>query len=724
MPRVTHLQTNFTAGELSPKLYGRTDISRYQNGAKTMRDMLPEVHGGARRRDGSEYLGEVKDSTKRVRLIPFVSSEQVAYVLELGHLYMRFWRDGAVLGAPYEIVTPWTESQLYEIDYTQSASTMILLHASTYPQRLQRPSDTSWSIGNVPFTSLPFVEPGAYPAATLTPGRKDPEGETITMVAGGLTGSPQSISSLAWSAGVVTVGRSSHGYTTGTAIAITDAEPAAYNGTYAITVVDSHTFTYPLSSSPGTATATGNCQAYAGTAVFAAGDVGASVKVNGGIVRLTEYVSTSVVRGVIEQELTSTVPAPVDAWSLHALAWTAGNGYPQTGTFFEQRLILAGSPAYPQTIWGSVTGAPLDFTMGTNDDDAFSFAAASDQVNPILFVASGRALIALTTGAEFTISGGLEKPLGPTNVQVRNRSNYGAANVRPVRIRDAELFVQRAGRKLRSFAYNVASDDWAAPDISVLAEHLTASGIVDMCWQQEPTPTIWLVRDDGVLVSVTHDKDQDVTAWAAHTGFSGEVESICTIPGDGMDEVWIVVKRTVDGGVVRYIERFASVLTDSAITDSADPAESVWQCAHLEGEDVDVIGDGAYIGRFTVSGGEVDTGVASLAVEIGLPYTSTLELLDPEIQTGMGSSTGNSQRTGEITVRLHETTGGAINGQALVLREFGGFDLIGTPQLFSGVVRVENLGWERGRSPVVLTQPEPMPFHVLSVTRKFTTNDG
>lgn len=644
MPRVTLLQTNFTAGELSPKVHGRVDVARYQNGAKTARNVIAEIWGGMRRRDGTRYVNEVKDSTKRVRLIPFIYSETTAYMLEFGDTYMRVYKDGAVLGAPYEISTPFTEAMLDELDYTQGSDTMFIFHESLEPRRLRRFGDTSWTLDVAPFVAAPFVEPGTNPAASLTPSAKDPVGGSVTLTA---------------SAGV-----------------------------------------------------------------FVSGDVGKSVKINGGTVLLTGYTSATVVTGTIKVELTSTTAAPADAWSLHALAWTPTNGYPRTGTLFEQRLVVAGSPAYPQTIWGSVTGAYLDFSQGVNDDDAFAFNVASDQVNPIQYITSSRALVAMTSGGEFTVQGGLEKPLAPTNVQVRQRSNYGCSRVRPVRIRDAELFVQRAGRKLRSFAYNVASDDWTAPDVSVLAEHITQGGFVDMCWQQEPTSILWLVKADGMLVSVTYDTDQDVMAWTEHE-MVGAAETVATIPSETGDQVWLVVNRTIDGATARYVEMLdAAVLVDSAKVMTAGSAQTVWSgLDHLEGEDVDVVADGAYSGRYTVAGGAVTISAAALTVTVGLPYTSTIELLNPEIQTGMGSAVGNAMRTSEITLRVHETTGGEINGQALVFRRFGDNSLIETPQAYTGVVRVENLGWERGTSPVVITQDKPMPFHVLSVTRKFTTND-
>lgn len=650
MSRAKILQTNFTAGELSPKLRGRVDIARYQNGAKRVRDSVPQVYGGVRRRDGSLYVNEVKTSSKKTRLIPFIFNEDTAYMLEFGDLYMRVYKNGARV-AGYELVTPFTEAMLIDLDYTQGADTMFVFHETLEIRRLKRLADNNWTI-DAPITSIPFEEPGTYPVASMTASAKDPVGGAVTMTA---------------SAGV-----------------------------------------------------------------FVAGNVGSSIKINGGIVKLTAFTSTTIMTGIIKQELTSVVAAPADAWSLHAPAWSAARGYPRTGTLFEQRLVVGGSPFFPQTLWGSITAAYLDFTQGTLDDDGFSFTIASDQINPIQYLASSRTLVAFTSGGEFTIGGGLEKPLAPTNAQIRQRSNYGCARVRPVRIRDAEIFIQRAGRKVRAFAYNVVNDDWTAPDIAVLSEHVSESGIVDMCWQQEPASIVWMVRADGVLISVTYDKDQDVTAWAIHDKFARPgagvntvfVESIATIPDATGDQVWMVVRRTINAVSVRYIERLSeTTLSDCAVVATAGSPQTVWAgLTHLNGQSVVVVGDGGVVGRYTVVAGSITIARASTSVVIGLDYESIVELLDPEMPTQDGSSTGSSMSVSNVISRWHETTGATVNGDKLIFRTMP--DAVDAPPVkFSGIKELSQIGWERGEAPVVLSQTEPMPWHLLSVARTLTVNN-
>jgi hypothetical protein len=649
MPKVTTLQTNFTAGEISPQLYGRVDVARYQNGVRSMRNTIPQIYGGGKRRPGTIFVREVKDSADPTRLIPFVLNATTAYIIEAGDLYMRFYKDNAVLGAPYEVVSPYSSASIFAVDYTHGEDTMFLFNEAVAPYKLVRIADTNWTLAAATFVNTPFEEPGSYPASTMTASAKDPVGATVTMTAG--------------------------------------------------------------------------------SAVLSAGLVGSSIKINGGIVKLTAYTSTTLMDGVIKQELTSTTAAPADAWSLHAPAWSGSRGYPRTGTLYEQRLIAAGSPTFPQTIWGSVTGAYLDFQQGVADDDCFAFKIASDNTNPIQYMAGGTSLLALTSGGEFTVQGGLEKPLAPTNARIKQRRNHGCAAVRPVSVLDSEMFVQRAGRKLRALGDNDGLDKWGAPDLSVLSEHLTAGGIVDMCWQQEPDSIIWLVREDGKLASVTYDRDQDVTAWALHD-LGGIVESIACIPTADADQVWLVVRRTIDGDSVRYVERMSlDVRSDCALVLTGASA-TVWTgLGHLEGKAVDVVANGYYAGRKTVTGGQITLDRAATSIEVGLPYTSEIELLPPEIQTGMGSASGHAMSVSEVTVRFHETTGCKVRAAGetadeLTFRQTGDDALDQPPTLFSGIKRIECLGWERGDAPLILSQDLPMPWHVLSVTRVLTVNSG
>ncbi|MDQ9554961.1 hypothetical protein RF091_05410, partial [Serratia marcescens] len=235
-------------------------------------------------------------------------------------------------------------------------------------------------------------------------------------------------------------------------------------------------------------------------------DVGSYVRINGGLVLIKSVDSASVATGTIRTDLTATQAASPGAWTREDTVWTDEFGYPGAVTLYQQRLVLAGSIRYPQTIWFSETSVYLSFELGTDDDKAISFTLSSDQLNPIVHLAQMNTLIALTYGGEFTITAGNDAAITPTNISVKNPSPYGCNGIRPVRVGTEIMFVQRAGRKLYAVAYDPDSFvSYSANDMTVLAEHITAGGVIDMAYQQQPDAFIWMVRTDGVMVTMAID---------------------------------------------------------------------------------------------------------------------------------------------------------------------------------------------------------------------------
>ena len=716
MPRLTLDQTNFTAGEVSPRMLGRTDIARYQYGAELLENCWPLIHGGAIRRDGSLFCAAAKYSNKRSRLVPYIFNRTQAYMVEFGDLYIRvYYADGTYTGV--ELVSPYTEAMLSSIDYVQGADTMFVFNALVPTNRLRRVTNTEWTLAEVPFVTKPFDEIGikfttglTLSAATVGVGR------TATSAVSAFKASD--VGREIWSgAGVSKI----TAYTSSTVVTVEIT--TAFSGTALAT--------WQLKGSPQTKNTPSDKDPVGSTITLtlnSAGwrpdDVGKFVKINRGLVEITTYTSDLEVSGTIRSALDATVGSQKNAWSLESSVWNADDGYPGTGTMHEQRLVCAGSPVFPQTIWESRIGEYLNFELGVKDDDAMSFTVSSDQINPITHMAQVKALIALTYGGEFSLSGGVEKPITPTNIQVKSQSVYGCNNVKPVRIGNELLFMQRSNRKLRALSYQYESDAYGAPDLSVLSEHITESGITDMAYQQEPESILYLVRVDGVMATMTIDREQDVVGWARQVT-DGEFESVATIPSTDGEQVWAIVKRTVNGVTVRYIERFVSgVHVDCGITAVSGLGATVWTgLGHLEGKTVDIIADGSPMPPQVVTGGQVTIQRKAYAVHIGLHFKTTIKTLTPEVQGSTGSMQGNSMRIGEITLRFHETIGCKLNGQTIAFRNLGPLVLDRPPELFTGDHRIENLGWDRGKASLLIEQDLPLPFHLLCVIKKLSTND-
>lgn len=716
MPRLTLNQTNFTAGEVSPRMLGRVDIARYQNGAEIIQNAWPVIHGGCVRRDGTLMCSPTKFPDKNCRLIPYVFNASQAFMVEFGDLYVRIHLpNGAYSGI--ELVSPYAHTILDHMDYVQGADTMFIFHNTVPVGRLRRITNTEWSLAPAPFVTKPFDEKGIDFLTAIT--ISDPTvgvGRTMTSAATAFLAAD--VGREIWSGGGVAKITAVVSATVAT-VEITNAFSATSRPTWSLKGSPQTTNTLSAATPVG-----GSVSMTLGAAGWRANDIGKFVKINGGLLEVSTYTSATVVSGIIRSAPTSAVASPANAWSLEASVWNDIDGYPGAGTLYEQRLALGGSPNFPQTIWESRTGEYLNFELGTKDDDAISYNLSSDQINPILHIGQINALIPLTYGGEFTVSGGVEKAITPTNIRAKNPSVYGCNKVRPVRIGNELYFIQRANRKLRAMAYKYDSDTFGSPDMSVLSEHATKSGIIDMAYQQEPESILFMVRADGVMATMTVDRDQDVIGWARQIT-DGAFESAASIPTETGDQVWVVVRRSVNGQNVRYIERFATdVRVDCGVNATSVDGATVWGgLSHLEGKMVDIVADGVAMQQQLVTGGQVTIPRKAFATSIGLNFVTRIKTLTPEAAGNTGSSQGNSMRIGEITLRFLETIGCKINGQIIAFRDLGPEILDKPPVLFTGVHRLENLGWDRGQATLEITQDQPLPFHLLNVIKKITIND-
>ena len=723
MPRVTAVQTNFTAGELSPRLYGRVEIDRYHNGAKVLENVVIYVHGGVARRPGLAYLARAKHDNKRAVLIPYVFNDSQAYMLEVGDAYIRvFTSDGqqvqASPGVPYEVPTTYAEADLPELDYCQSADTMLLTHGDYVTSRLRRYGDAAWVFDAVPWIVQPFDEVGTSPDLSVTIDAVSVAPQIAFTVGSDTFRDADVGRQIISQGGVATI------TATSSTIAIADVItpfPSATlaPGTWTIDGSPQTTLTPSVSDPVGRETT---------LTLSAAGwrpdDVGKFVDVNGGLVQITAVSSATVATGIIHRVMTATVAAAPYSWILQGRVWGGYSGHPRTGTFFEQRLWLAGSPGHPQTVWGSRIGQAYNMELGTLATDAVSFDVASEQANPIVNLTQLDVLVPLTYGGEFTMRGGNDQPITPTNVAIKQQSNFGSRNIPPERVGNELVFVQRGGRKVRAMsADKINTAQYGAPDLTVLAEHITKSGVVGLAYQAEPDSLLYCLRADGVLATCTIDRDQDVIGWARQVT-AGAIESVAKIPAPDGDQVWVLVRRTINGATVRTIERFdASMMTDCATVQTDAVGKAAWTgLDHLEGCAVAVKADGVAMQNRTVSGGAITIERAAKLLEVGLPYTCTVAALRPELQGTEGSVQASNMRVSEVTIRVLDTVGATINGAPAFARQAGLDVLDAPPPLETGDVMLETLGWDIGQWNLVIEQPQPYPFHLQAIIAKLTVN--
>jgi len=737
MPRFQNIFTAFTTGEISPKLSSRIDFNKYINGVEKMENAVIFPQGGFTRRPGLRFVNEVKDSTKKVRLIRFEFSVTDAYILEFGENYIRFYRNQARIesgGSPVEVVTTYAEADLFDLHFAQSADVLYIAHKDYAPRKLTRAGHTSWTLSTISFSPTP-----SYVADTDL-------GEQVTLSAttgSGVTVTPDATEALFLAADV---GRNLvSGAGRGTIISIdTVASPDEVDidiiDDFAGTTLAVNTWT--LTSSPQAQLTPGDNGPVGKQTTLTldingwrAADVDKFVKVNNGLLKITSFSSATSVNAEIITVLDSTTAAAAGTWTLEVESWTSARGYPAAIGFYEQRLFFARTDTQPQTVWGSVVDDFENFAIGTNDDDALDFTITGQ--NPIRWLSPKKKLGLGTYGGELTIGTTNDAAMTPTNIKIDDETTYGSSSLQPIRVGDVTLFIQRSKRKLREFVFVFETDAFNAPDLTLLAEHITEGGIDDITYQQELDSVVWCVRNDGQLLGMTYQRDQQIVGWHRHiTGASGLFESVESMPVSGKDQTWVVVNRTINGGTKRYVEYFDEdawtnatakfdqwnqLNTDSAVIYDSVATTTITGLDHLEGETVAVIADGAVHASKTVSSGSITLDRSSTEVEVGLAYTTEVDTVRPEIQTQSGSIQGVIKGWANINVRLYKSLGGTINGDAVETRRAVD-PMDSEPPLYTDDYEVKNLGYDKhGR--INIQQALPYPFTVLSITGMLDIGD-
>lgn len=576
MPKASVIQGNFNTGEISPLVYGRVDSDRYKSAMTTCLNFVPTVQGGLTRRPGTMFIGEVKDSSTKIRLIPFKFSETEAYVLEFGPLYIRFYRDyGLVLDSsnnPYEVVTTFTEDELEGINFNQSADVVYLVHPNHVPKKLSRFGDIAWTLEEIDFPNGPFdfdwysdsFSVSANTGAAVLTGTSSavfPPGSDDIVAITNNNGEFQV--EVGNNPGVwETIKKINVTYTVGTASA---------QGNWPVEYLGENKFL--LKGSTYSGSFGGSDAATIIDIPFIPDDVGKYIKLQQAgsparIAKIGSFVDEFNVNVLIQ----GTLSGMTNLQGYFPLFFE-GNG-PTAVCFFEDRLFFTGTPSAPQRIDGSSTGDYENFKT-TEDDgsvvatNAVSFVLNSTEINNGKWLFSEeKGLLCGTLSSEWVIkSASSQEAISPTSITAKQTSSLGSSDCYPVQANKAVLFVQKSGRKVREFHYFYDVDGFRATDMSILADHITATGIKELTYQKDTQSIIWAAKNDGNLIALTYERDIDNlrAGWHRHElGGGGKVESLTAIPSpDGLrDDVWLVVERFIDGQFVKYIEYITKFFED------------------------------------------------------------------------------------------------------------------------------------------------------------------
>jgi len=746
MARVAVQLTNFTGGELSPRLDGRNDLAKYASGCKTLQNMIVYPHGSAARRPGTNFVAEVENSAEKTRLIPFEFSTTQTYILEFGNEYIRFYKDGGAILESNKTITGITQANPGVVTSTahgfSNGNTIVISGVVGMTQvngkrfKVASVTANTFALQTIDGTNVNTTSYTAYTSGGIA-------NRVYQIATTYLTADLFQIK-YAQSADVMylchpdysvkKLSRTGH-----TSWTITEVDFT--NGPY----LDDNTTAVTFSTSAHTVGTARNLTASAAT--FASTDVGRLVRFRDGYGEITAFTSTTVVVITIIKDMGSSSSST--DWALGAFSDTTG--HPSCVTFYEQRLVFAGTEAQPQTLYFSKSGdyENMDENRGGTiaDDDAIIYTIASNQVNAIRFLSATRTLIVGTVGGEFSVSGGgSDDPVTPTNILIKKQSNHGCANIDAIPVGNVTLFLQRAKRKIRELAYNFDVDGYVAPDMTILAEHISESGFNELSYQQEPNQIIWAVREDGQLAGLTYQREQQVVAWHRHifggvfsTG-NAVCETVATIPTNDKEyQTWVIVKRTINGVTRRYVEYLNQFdfneddntefnFLDSQLAYSGSATVTITGLDHLEGQTVSVLANGSTHPDRTVTNGSITLARSSTKVKVGLPYTSILQTMRIDAGSQNGTSQAKTKRIYNITVRLYESIGVEVgpdlnNMEAIPFRSSAQLMDTAIP-VYTGDKEVEFRGNYETDGHIYVRQTQPLPLTVLSLYPELITNDG
>lgn len=552
------IQTNFTSGELSPLLYGHVNLDKYANGLKEATNIFIKPHGAFRRRNGTKYINEVKTSANKTRLIGIEFSTSNAFVLELGHQYIRFYKDEARLGAPYEISTTYDISDVFDITFVPFGSVIYLAHPDYEPKILQFNGDTDWTLTNLDAYPPPTLELGQLVNATVTLGAMT--GLAVTATAGSAVFLDADVgrqlkSEIGAGRGAITA--IGGGGTTATIDIIEDFTTTSYTANQTRLDLSPLADLTPSGSKIGsritlTIETPGGAVPVAG---WRTTDVGKWVLVHGGVVYLTQYTSSSVMTGVVAKQLTAITETQI--WSIEEDAWSSVLGYPRCVALHQGRLCFGSTDYQPQTLYMSASGVFDDFGVGALDSDAIQIDISTKGVSTINWIAPARGQLVLgTSSGELTISAGTAGAITPSNATQEPRSSGGANLQQPVIINNEIVYIQKSGKKLNTFRYTYEADNYQNDELTFLAQHFyNETNITQIAYANDPDQQIYAVLADGTMVVGTYYREQKIIAWSQYVT-DGLYESVTSINTGGNTQVWVAVKRTINGATKRYVELF------------------------------------------------------------------------------------------------------------------------------------------------------------------------
>ena len=752
---VKSLLRSFAGGEITPELFGRLDLAKFQTGLELAENFITLAHGPAVNRPGFGYVLRTKYNDKKAHLLPFIYSTSQAYVLEFGDQYLRIHTQNATVLNTAQNVSAVTQ-----------ANPGVLTYVGTDP------TNGTWmyvqSLGGMTQLNGRWVKVANVNAGANTFELQDLNGNNVnttsyTAYTSGGTVSPiYEISTpyleadlfdlhFTQSADVLTIAHPSYqqrelkrlGATNWTLSTFTFSPTQAAPTSPVATATGAGAITYYYKvtaiASDGLEESLPTSAASCTNNLATAGNYNTITWTNAsGAIRYNVYKNLNGVYGYIGQssdgatglkddnitaDMSKTIPETEDPF-------VAAGNYPTAVGYFKGRRWFAATDNKPQNLWGTRSGTEknMTYSIPTQDDDRIAVRLTARQANRIRHIVPLGDLLLLTSGEEWLITSQNSDAITPTSIDYKTQGYIGASNVQPIVTSRSVLYAQDRGARIREMLYRWESQGYDTNDISVMAPHLfEGHSIKCLTYMRAPFTVAWAVREDGTLLGCTYMPEHQVVGWHHHTTPDAEIESACVIPEGDEDVLYLIVKRTLGTGVVRQVERmhtrqFSTIadcfFIDSGLTYSGSAATTISGLWHLEGETVGGLADGAVFKNKVVTGGAITLDDAASAVHVGLLYDASLKTLPFTSEAAQAFSQGTKKNVNRAHLRVKDSSSvyvGPSFGKLTQYRQRTTEPYGSPPSLVTGLITLAITPSWSDDGAICLRQSDPLPVSVLSM---------
>lgn len=762
-------QLAFTTGEISPDVSRRFDLDQFKSALLLAENAVIRPYGAVARRQGSEYIGQVKNKDKSTRLFEFTAEKNKSFLLEIGERYIRVWRNGIYTGI--ELETPFESDVVDKLNCIQSGDVMFICSGKYPVKTLSRYSDTDWRFDTYKLSEQPYGEVNIDKESTVIL-NGDALTATKDIFNADMVGSVMQIEHFVKAVSTSKTGeviqrteyvtRERHGgysrlvgedynnidydveqFSSDEDLSWKFTSHGTWNGTVKIQISNDNGTTWKdyriyTSNNDYNVTDTGKVTPSARLKVVSdlkGGSVNVDLSLlphsNYGVVEIKEFVDSkhvkvNVLNSVVENEATS---------KYRFGQWGKGLGYPRVCTFYQDRFILASSTQYPNYIWFSRTGDYSNFGVekvsGTiTDDSAITLPVINRKMYDIRHLIPANDLLILTSGNEWIIDG--SKTITPTNCNLRTQTQRGASECEPQYIGNRCVYVQARGCVVRDLGYSYESDNYTGADLTLFVKHLTKyRNFITSAYAQDPDSIVYYVTDDGNIDCLTYIPEQKVYAWS-HFTTKGKYKYAESVAEGEQDSLYVIVERDFKSGTVMCIERFEpmynadnnNVYMDCYVRQTSTENITTITVPHLIGEDVQIVVNGRERPIKEVP----PTAIINIdgkaqSVAVGINYTTRLRIPSIEMQIQDGTLQGRQLTMSRLSMNILNSFGGKIG------RNFNHMDDISLPplKLYSGdkvCILPKFDGVYSTDASVCILHEKPYPFNLLSVTREIEIGGG